>query len=167
MKAGGGRNKGNGFERVVAGLIVSTFERYGITKDDCYRTPGSGGHRFASKVDPGDLVISPKLRKYFNFSVECKFYKNLDWHRLMSTDKNKGHFSEWWEQCVQSSEAAKGKPTPLLIFKKNAGQIYCMYPTSFAINTLPNLYTRVNGHKVRVVMFAKFLSLVLGGVNEK
>ena len=170
MKAGNGRLKGNGFERVVAGLIVSTFEQYGITKLDCYRTPGSGGHRFASKVDPGDLVISRKLRKYFNFSVECKFYKSLDWHRLMSTDKNKGHFSEWWGQCVQSAEAAKGKPTPLLIFKKNAGQIYCMYPVVMEEHIaskipFPNIHTKVNGCGVRVVLLAKFLATKLGGAS--
>ena len=160
-----GRNKGNGFERVVAGLIVATFERYGISKDDCYRTPGSGGHLRASKTDPGDLVISRKLRKYFNFSVECKFYKSLDWHRLMSTDKHKGHFSDWWEQCVRSAEAAKGNPTPLLIFKKNAGQIYCMYPSALGTFPGPNLCTKVNGHTVRVVLLAKFLAARLGGAN--
>ena len=163
MKPGGGRNKGNVFERVVAKLIIDTFSDRGITAEDCYRTPGSGGHKQASKSDPGDLVISPRLRKYFNFSVECKFYKTLDWHRLMSTDRHKGHFSVWWEQCVRSAESAKGYPTPLLIFKKNAGQIYCMYPLAgdlASVPAFPFLYTKVNGNRVYIILFAKFLATV-------
>src|SRR6202795_408558 len=132
MKAGGGRNKGNGFEREVSRLIVATFESHGVTKDDCYRTPGFGGHLRASKTDPGDLVISKALRRYFNFSVECKFYKTLDWHRLMSREEHKGHFSVWWEQCVRSAKAVKGRPVPLLVFKKNNGRVYCMYPSTLS-----------------------------------
>jgi hypothetical protein len=159
MKAGGGRNKGNGFEREVARMIIKTFATKQIDKDDCYRTPGSGGHLRASRTDPGDLVISRTLRRYFNFSVECKFYRTLDWHRLMSTDKHKGLFSDWWAQCTRSAAKAKGKPYPLLVFRKNNGQAYCMYPLAFdeAARIFPYLHTRVNGQRVRVVLFKQFL----------
>ena len=172
MKAGGGRLKGNAFERTVAKMIVAAFEDAGITLDDCYRTPGSGGHPKASKTDPADLVISRKLRKYFNFSVECKFYKDLDWHRLMTTYKNKGHFSVWWDQCVRSATAAKGNSVPLLVFRKNRGETYCMYPVSMEDHIVsripfPNIRTRVNGQGVRIVLFTKFLESKLGGHNAQ
>lgn len=163
MKAGGGRNKGSAFERKVAKLIIATFANKGINKEDCYRTPGSGGHRFASKTDPGDLVLSPALRELFNFSVECKHYAKLDWGVLLSNRRKKGQFESWWRQCCK---AAVDDAIPLLVFKRNNGNIYAMYRAgslhdlefcrdSFRPDTYAKTY--IGKKNVRIVLFAELL----------
>lgn len=166
MKAGGGRNKGSAFERKVAKLIVANFAHVGITKQDCYRTPGSGGHRFAAKTDPGDLVLSPDLRERFPFSIECKHYANLDWNVLLSNKKKKGQFESWWQQCCKSAVL---DTVPLLVFKRNNGNIYAMYRAGalrdleFRRNSFqPDTYikTWIKKHNVRVVLFEEFLEWI-------
>ncbi len=162
MKPGGGRQKGSSFERKVAKLIVATFAQYGITKEDCYRTPGSGGHRFASKKDPGDLVLSPALKKLFPYSVECKHYKELDWTMLLRPDQRRGHFGTWWRQACKAAQATD--TVPLLIFKANRSDIFAMFPHSDMLNSkhlTPSIRTTMDGVEVRIVRLKRLLSFVL------
>ena len=166
MKKGiNGRTKGSGFERHVAGLIIDAFKEYGIQKEDCYRTPLSGGHRFAAKSDPGDLLMTPKLQALFPFVVECKFYKKLNWVDLMNPVGLKSQFGTWWAQATKAAHELS-KP-PLLVFKGNRTDVYCMglsvqikkYPVKIPIlstRTAAGLYLRV----------CKFDSLLKGVVYE-
>ena len=136
MKAGGGRNKGNTFERAVAKTIVMAFSRFGITNKDCYRTPSSGGHKYAKKEDPGDLVISPKLRKLFPFHVECKHYKRVElfplWMLGSNAYKKSWKFKLWMEQATRACGYVKKKPgalSPMVVFKANGNSpIMCLLP---------------------------------------
>jgi hypothetical protein len=131
MKPGGGRNKGNSFERVVAHKIVTAFSKAGFDFDDrdCYRTPSSGGHRYAKHEDPGDLVIAPKLLKVFPYSVECKDQKSLELYRFFIPFSR--HKSSWPEHqfLAQALAAAKLKKrlAPMLVFKY-ASKIWCAFP---------------------------------------
>src|ERR1700733_13147777 len=109
-----GRRKGSAFERKVAGLIVEAFSGYGITAKDCYRTPLSGGHIHANKTDPGDLVLSARLRAFFCYSTECKSYKKLDWHKLLSSPVS-GEWVNWWQQACRAAGNVSGWHTPPLL----------------------------------------------------
>lgn len=125
-----GRRKGSTFERTVAKLIVDAFAHKGVTNKDCYRTPLSGGHVHASGYDPGDLVMSSKLKKLFGvplgtgkrkpFSVECKHYKKIDLFKLFQ-EQVTGEIPGWWDQA-EFAAAASGA-VPLLLMKQNNSQI--------------------------------------------
>jgi hypothetical protein len=164
VKPGNGRLKGNAFERKVSKIIVAAFAHAGITSEHCFRTPGSGGHRYASKRDPGDLVLAPVLFKLFAYSVECKSYRNLDWAKLLTPGKNKGHFSEWWAQCVR----AAGTKKPLLIFRQNRSAIFVMHRVRDepfgGTYVIPSLRVNVNGEKVRVFTLSRLLQMLGGKV---
>lgn len=121
MKKGGGRSKGNGYERRVAGIIVEYFQGMGISEKDCYRTPMSGGHRYASKTDPGDLTLSKRLAKMLPFSIECKFYKEIDIWQFYLPEKLWGKSwccQKWLAQTCAAAKGKKGK-YPLLVFRQN------------------------------------------------
>lgn len=128
MKKGGGRAKGNGYENKTAKKVVAAFAAFGIRRKDCYRTPLSGGHKFASQKDPGDLIISKRLEKMFPFSVECKFYKKVKLWALwtpIEDQKKAWKFRIWLRQARK----AAGKKIPLLVFKENNGPDMCAFPT--------------------------------------
>ncbi|MDE2099978.1 MAG: hypothetical protein KGL39_22180 [Patescibacteria group bacterium] len=170
MKKGGGREKGSRFEREVAKIVVRAFADKGITQKDCYRTPLSGGHRFAAQSDPGDLVISERLRRFFPYAVECKSYKKLDWPKLISNAKQKGHWDKWWRQATKAADAQScgrglDRLYPLLIFRQNRSEIYVMGEASlmqsFTVPVkIPYVVTRVDGLKVRVVLFSRFMEAI-------
>lgn len=170
MKQGGGRLKGNAFERATAKMIIKAFACFGVTGQDCYRTPSSGGHRFAKKLDPGDLVFSELLTGLFPASVECKFYKRLDWHLLMS-DKQ-GEWRAWWEQCC---EAASVTQCPVVVFHQNHGDVYAMYRilhedklcngNGFALNVL-YLKARIGHSRVKIVRFSDLLKASVCGAKQ-
>lgn len=131
MKKGGGRGKGNAFERVIAKTIVEAFCDFGIKDKHCYRTPSSGGHRYAKHKDPGDLVIASRLRKMFPYSVECKSYGNIDMFSLWSAIDRHKKSSFFRKFLKQTCAAAKhSRLTPLLVFKKNRSKVLCAMPGS-------------------------------------
>jgi hypothetical protein len=140
MKPGMGRLKGNAFERQAAALIVCAFKDFGITKKDVYRTPGSGGHRYASKTDPGDLVISPKLRKLFPFSTECKSYARVRLAQFLYPVrlwKKSWKCQKWLLQLRQATEKQSADAgewlIPLLVFKENNGEIMASFPVGTGV----------------------------------
>ncbi len=75
-----GKKIGNAFELVVVRLIRSAVSKK-YSDSICYRTPASGGHYI---IGGADITIAPKLRKIFDFAVECKHRKTWairDWIR--------------------------------------------------------------------------------------
>jgi hypothetical protein len=157
-----GRSKGNSFERTVAGLIIEAFTDLGIEKKDCYRTPLSGGHRFASKQDPGDLLCSKRLSKLFPYAVECKCYKRINWIELLSPlAANKGQFGPWWTQACKAA-GTTGK-LPLLVFKGNGTKVFCMAwkidVVPFVTNRLPLIATttQAGARLLRITTFKNLL----------
>lgn len=135
MRAGGGKAKGSAFERTLAKMILKSAKRAGhrFSKEDCYRTPMSGGHVYASKENPSDLVISRKLLKLFPFTVEAKFHRKIGvQHFARPVHK---HEKSWPEkraidQVLRANEKKKHKRFPIVLMKENRGEI-------FAITTLP------------------------------
>lgn len=159
MRPGGGRAKGSAFEREVAKMIVATFASKGITKEDCYRTPLSGGHVYASKKDPGDLQISAALAKLFPYSVECKSYRSLPWEKLVR--RTTSIFDKWWEQALRAAEGTKR--LPILVFKQNGSPAYVMYRHNMTMYPkTPAFYlkTAIGIDRVRVLQLEEFLWMV-------
>ena len=155
-----GRQKGSAFERQVARMIVTTFQDKGITAADCYRTPLSGGHLFASKESPSDLQISPKLRRYFPYAVECKCYNKIKFEALLDPACKGSMFPQWWRQIQKAVKSCKEpRPKPCLVFKQNRGEIFAMVRNyDVPLNNVTVWVTSyVAGSYVTVFRFGDFL----------
>lgn len=129
MRNGGGRAKGAGFENEIAKLIRAVAVEYGFADDCCYRTPSSGGHRFAKKSDPGDLVVSPKLAKYFPFHIECKKQEIFELMHLLalpSIRMDSWAEFQWITQSIEAVKAAKPLRPPMVVCTKNRFPIYAI-----------------------------------------
>lgn len=164
MKQGNGRIKGNSFETLISKMIVKAGEHFGFTRKDCYRTPRSGGHAFAKKQNPSDLVLSKRLRKIFPVSVECKHHKRVDFQWFWT---KKGPVFKWIDQARREA----GKWHPIVVFRWNYSKIFCIHPIycDSCRNSVPCVLT-VNRTKIRfkyrneiyeVALFSSFLKLNL------
>jgi hypothetical protein len=159
MKPGNGRQKGNSFERDVAKTIVRIFQKagYNITDEDVYRTPSSGGHRYAKKEDPGDLVISPRLLKLFPCSVECKDQKALELYRFFipfSLHKSSWPEHQFLAQTVAAAKLKKGL-VPMLVFKKHS-KVFCAFPSPIMLFP-PALDFQYEGERWQLCLFRRYL----------
>jgi hypothetical protein len=105
------RDKGARAERSVAKLF-QTWTGYEFT-----RTPSSGGLRWQRKNDTvGDLICSDDSHsRYFTFTIEVKFYKEISFQDLLLPNKSK--IMEFWEQSVE--EGIRSKKIPLLLMRYN------------------------------------------------
>lgn len=154
MKKGGGRLKGNAFERLVASKIVEAFAEFGITKEDVFRTPSSGGHRYAKKSDPGDLVLSRKLEDLFRFSVECKHERQIDWglyFRRWRDMPKTAQLKRWFTQAQEAADIQQGL-MPLVVFQGNHTDIFCALREGAHTSTLDERFSSVG--YLRVVAFS-------------
>lgn len=120
--------KGKEFERFVARAVLADAPGFG--KKDCYRTPLSGGHPFG---ETGDLVISPGLRKFFPFVVECKHRK--DWGPGVMFQPRKEERS-WILQVLRATR--KNDFAPLLVMRGNATEVYAAAPLRTVEKYLPH-----------------------------
>lgn len=169
MKAGGGRSKGNSFERHVAKLVVTAFDCLGITQEDCYRTPSSGGHKYAKKEDPGDLVISKKLHKYFPFHIEAKHYRKVSLNALFTPiekQKRAWKFKGWVEQVNAASR--KGMH-PVIVFKENSGPVLALLPQIMPLAARVGIRfrTKYKGETWYVMEFAAMLRELVREAKEQ
>ncbi len=124
MKRGGGKSKGNSFEREYAKKI-SLFLTGGQRTDACWRTSNSGGRATVNKSDThcGDLCATrPEAEKFFStFSLELKNYKAID---FLHFNKEKFILYDWWKQA--SDDALRSNRHPLIIFRINRkGDFLC------------------------------------------
>jgi len=106
------KNKGSKNERSLAKL----FEKW--TGYEFSRTPSSGGLRWSNTDSTvGDLICSDKQHsRYFRFSVEAKFHRDINFEQLLLPNKNK-KILEFWGQALEDSERS-GK-VPLLFMRYN------------------------------------------------
>lgn len=141
MRPGGGKSKGSGFEREVAKKIVKAFSKFGIKETDCYRTPLSGGHRVASKADPGDLVISPELRELFPFTVECKRVEAFSLVHLLVPSAVREKKKSWLENKFldQAVRETLPKTRPLLVVRRNNEEPLALFESVPMLEGLPCL----------------------------
>ena len=171
------KSKGSAFERLVARLIIDEFNKRGFkfVAEDCYRTPGSGGHVYASKQNPSDLVLSDRLLYYFPFTIECKRDERYDLTHFFVPIKD--HQKSWKEQHaveqVISANTPWGLETinkrryPMVIFQTNRNPIFCFTPADAyhhlfgAVNQEINLPVNWNGHWWVLCLFKPFLKSMI------
>lgn len=125
MRKGGGKGKGNGFERKVMKQITKAFKSFGVTDTDAFRSILSGGH----KESFSDISVSPALAKFYPYATECKFYKKVDLYHLLDPWGKMGKanlFKSWWKQAVEGANKSNGSLMPLLVFKSNSREVFCM-----------------------------------------
>jgi Holliday junction resolvase len=104
------KNKGSTNERQVSKL----FQDW--TGYEFSRTPSSGGLNWGRGDVSGDIICSDaKHSRFFQFSVECKFHKELDFRNLING--NKCEIIKFWEQAVD--DASRHKKLPLLLMRYN------------------------------------------------
>jgi hypothetical protein len=134
MKAKSKREKGNGFERLVARMVLDACNKGGFLLDrkECFRTPLSGGHPFA---DRGDLQIGPQLRKVFPFVVECKHQKIWNPGAMFRARENEAN---WLRQVKRATKETKIEGlVPLLVCQGNLTGTYCAAPWDDLRRALP------------------------------
>lgn len=109
--------KGSAFERLVSRLILKAAGDK-FSKEDCYRTPMSGGHPFAGE---SDLVVSAKLQEIFPFCVECKHGYGWDAYRMFHPN---ALFMSFVEQASRSAAKDRFGRIPLLVIRGSRTKIY-------------------------------------------
>lgn len=122
MRAGGGKQKGAGFEREVC-VALSQWLSKGKRKDLLWRSAMSGGRATlglrkgekylsqggdVSAIDPMGAVLTER------FCIEIKFYKDLD---LTGLWFGRGALHNFWVKA--RDDARKYGKEPMLIAKQN------------------------------------------------
>jgi len=113
------KNKGNTFQRKVAGLFNERFK----TTEFC-PTPGSGAFATTHNLPEylkihGDLITP----QGFYFSLEMK--KGYNKENLGSLFKDNSAFWEFWDQTVRDAKA--GKKEPLLIIQQDRQKVLAIF----------------------------------------
>ena len=126
MRAGGGKQKGNEFERKTA-KELSLWISEGESKDLLWRTAMSGG-RFSSNkstVGAGDLgaLGTSELAKQITSTlcIECKCYSEVSLTKAFFNEK--AEIRTWWKQV--SGEALKAGLI-FTIIAPTRGVAYCI-----------------------------------------
>lgn len=123
MRKGGGKSKGNSFERFICKKLSLWFTEN--ERDDVFFRSASSGamatQRFKkgknTSGQQGDITStdSEGIKFIKKFSIELKSYKDFSLDFLVY--KNKSLIHVWWEQCKSDSE--RENKNALLIIKKN------------------------------------------------
>jgi len=122
MRAGGGKAKGANFEREVCKKL-SLWLTFGKHEGVFWRSAMSGGRSTVAArrgvqlgEQAGDLSsVHPAGNAFIGkFVVECKTYKNLDFHGL---PVGRGALVDFWAQVT--GEARHFGKLPILIAKQN------------------------------------------------
>ena len=104
------KKKGSRYERDVCKLLQTW------TGFEFARVPSSGGLRWKNTDNTtGDITCSDGNSRKFPFSVECKFYKEINFEHLLLDVKS--DIIKFWEQSLSDSERS-GK-IPLVFMKYN------------------------------------------------
>jgi len=143
----GGKLKGGNYERKTAKLFTTWWQAGGL-EGEFYRTPASGGLRWANRGDTiGDLVVP----QGFVGTVECKDTESWKFKELFTKTiarapllKKKGKnigksnsprtIGEFWYQTWE--EAVRANKIPMLIFSKNYQKSLIVTPVNAIWNTL-------------------------------
>jgi Holliday junction resolvase len=106
------KKKGSRNERGIANLFKAW------TGYEFARTPGSGGLHWKRTSDTvGDITCSDaKHNRYFQFSVEAKNYKDINFEHLLLPVKNV-KILEFWDQAM--GDALEANKVPLLFMRYN------------------------------------------------
>lgn len=131
MRKGGGKAKGAQFEREVC-VALSQWVSKGESDDVFWRSAMSGGRATVGRAknsslrsnQNGDISCISPLGFHFskNFSVECKFYSDLNYSGLLN---GKGKLVEFWTK--HKEESSKYKKHPMLVCRQNRMQTHVCF----------------------------------------
>lgn len=139
-----GNKKGGSFEREVSKQL-SLWITNGERDDVFWRTHGSGARhtvRFQKGKETagqdGDIQSTHPLGEEFRniFSIECKFYKDLNLWSIITGAKDFSIY-QYWKDTIEVSERVNKEP--LLIAKQNNK------PVLFVVSRLMELHIRSAG----------------------
>lgn len=107
-----GKKKGNKNEREVA----KWWEEW--TGLEFSRVPASGGLRWQKKDDiSGDIICTdPRKSRRFPFSIECKFYRDINFEHLILGNKT-AKIWNFWEQALE--DGVRSERVPILYMRYN------------------------------------------------
>lgn len=133
-----GKKKGNKAERD----LCKWFQQW--TGMEFTRIPASGGLRWKglANATTGDLICAHKTHgRRFQFSVESKSYKDINFEHLILGNK-KAKIREFWNQAIE--DAKRGDKVPILFMRYNGmtkNTFFVMLP-QYVFNLLfPTLIT--------------------------
>ena len=122
MKRGGGKRKGNEFERNVSRLLDTWWN---VPDGTFWRSVNSGAWKEAADIAPRSANVE------FPFVVECKFYKNLNMLDLFKTNSKTHPFRVWWKKLLEDVQKARQKTSEIrigiIIFKYNNSPILVLF----------------------------------------
>lgn len=137
MKAGGGKQKGSEFERVIC-KALSLWVSEGQKEDLFWRSAMSGGRatvanksgyilgNHAGDISATSIQGAGLTDRYY---IEAKFYRSLQWDRFLLADT--GLVAGFWTEAIKN--AAVYKRQPILIAKQNrSATLIMMMPDTFA-----------------------------------
>ena len=122
MRKGGGKAKGSSFERLIC-KELSLWITGGEHQDVFWRSAMSGGRSTVAMkkgdklaAQAGDVSSVHILGHAFidRFTVECKFYKTLNFESFI---KGKGNLLGFWQ--VAREDSAQYNKKPILVGKQN------------------------------------------------
>jgi len=126
MKPGGAKDKGTGFELLVAKQIAKSLD---INQQRYLPRAPESGARVQWK---GDIVATDKLAAIWPFLIECKKQEGWNFEALL---KN-GHSNIIAEWYIKASEQAKESydKTPILIFSRNYQPWWVAFPLQLFVS---------------------------------
>jgi len=134
--------KGGAYERKIKDLLTA---HYGINFE---RVPHSG----ALKYLKGD-VWAPHHMHIWQYTIECKHYKDLEFKNLLVAKSNDIH-SFWAQASEEAAIMAKESGTekyPLLIFRWNRSKDYVAWNTEFDCETQFSVKAFGNFYKIALL----------------
>ena len=160
MRKGGGKIKGNAFERKVC-VDLSLWLSGGTREDLLWRSAMSGGRsttaaakgkRLATQC--GDIsAIAPEGSKLTDkFLIECKAYRDLNFAGLLL---KRGKLAEFWLETRK--QALHYQKHPMLIAKQNQQPIIICLSKEGQIALGLNAHWMIPPMGLRVVLFDRFL----------
>ena len=151
MRPAGSSQKGKLYERDIARLIRQAFD---LKDRQVYRTPMSGGHPYASTVDPGDIQFAPDIRDRFPWHVECKHHADVKISLLFRPEGSRQKFDAWLEQVT----SGPGHLTPILVFRADRKNWAALPAAKYhGVLRQPTLFFYRQGRKWVLVTLDDFL----------
>jgi len=150
------KRKGNSFERDIVNIFKKEFEDEGFM-----RTPHSGAtfgksNRYRMEgIDEGfshqmtgDLVVPKK----FPFSLECKAYKNFEFHQVLQGENKT--LDKWIEQAKDDAEVSEKEMLIVMKFNRK-GTYVCTRDLEFSKKdtVLTNYLTNFMYYKERYLIY--------------
>lgn len=170
MKRGGGKQKGNRFERDICRDLTEWVA--GAPKPEIFwRSAASGGKAtqdarkgLKSRMG-GDISSVDDAGAWLTalFSFELKHYKDFRFDQIF-THPSLGLIGEWWDQAVRDARASGTGKRPILIFRKNLSPVYLAHrpdlrwSLAFPTQPRPRAHFVTDVRKFTVVLFKDWMA---------